>query len=111
MRARLATIRVTRATNAFFQCLEGVFHPGMANLFEALGVVCATTHPIKILWNNWMVVARQGKPIEWLIPIVTRIGPYCQTNLCLGAPHLDNIFDISDDNIRPRYKVRDFWAH
>ena len=34
---------------------ERVFHPGLANLFEPLGVICATAHAIKILRNDRMI--------------------------------------------------------
>ena len=111
MCACLATTGITRATNALFQRLEGMFHPGLANLFEALGVICATAHPIKILRNHGVIGAWQREPIDWLVTIVTRVCSYCQTNLRPRAPHLGDIFDISNDNIRPRHKVRESWTH
>ena len=38
-----------------FACAERVFHPGLTNLFEPLGVICATAHPIKILRKERMI--------------------------------------------------------
>ena len=81
MGACLATTGVTSAADALFQCLEGMFHPRLANLFEALGVICAAAHAIKILRNDGVIGLRQREPIDWLVAIVTRIGAYCQTNL------------------------------
>ena len=37
------------------QCRECMFHPRLANLFEALGVIGAAAHPIQILWYDWMI--------------------------------------------------------
>ena len=82
MCACLATAGVTSAANALFQCKEGMFHPRLANLFEALGVICAAAHAIKILWNDGMIGIGQREPIDRLVAIVARIGSYCQTNLC-----------------------------
>ena len=50
------------------------FTPGFAHLFEVLSVVSAATHPVKILWNKGMVIARQGNPSHVLNPFVTRMA-------------------------------------
>ena len=34
---------------------ECVFYPGLADLFEPLGVICAAAHPIKILRKERMI--------------------------------------------------------
>src|SRR5260370_29136915 len=101
MRACLATTGVTGAANGIFQCLKGMFHPRVADLFEAFEVICAAAHSVKILWDERMIGIWQRKPIDWLVTIVTRVCSYCQTNLRPRAPHLGDIFDISNDNIRP----------
>src|SRR6202035_1702869 len=107
MRACLATIGVTCATNALFQCLEGMFHPRVANLFEALGVICSTAHTIKVLRNDWVIGIWQRKPIDALVTIVTRVCPYCQANLRPGASLLLHIFDVSNNDILAGHKVRE----
>ena len=106
MRACLATTGVTGAANAIFQCLKGMFHPRVADLFEAFEVICAAAHSVKILWDERMIGIWQRKPIDWLIAVVTRVGTYRQTNLCPGATLLCHILDISYDNIRAGHKVR-----
>ena len=100
------TIGVASSANAIFQCEEGMFHPRVADLFEALGVIGATAHTIKILWHDRVIGLRQSKPIDPLVAVITGVRPYRQTNLGPGAPHLRHIFDISNDNIRTRHKVR-----
>jgi hypothetical protein len=35
-----------------------MFKPGLANLFEPLGVIGATAHPIQILWYDWVIRLR-----------------------------------------------------
>ena len=81
MGACLAATGVTSAANRIFQCLEGMFHPGLADLFEALVVICASAHAIQVLWNERMIGLRQRKPIDRLVSIVARVCAYCQPNL------------------------------
>jgi hypothetical protein len=108
MAAGLAVIGVTRAAKAVFQREEGMFHPGVADLFEPLGVVYSTAHSIKILRNDRVIGLRQRKPIDRLVSIVTRIGSYRQPDLGPdGRIKLCHVFDFSNDNIRARNKVRD----
>src|SRR5437870_11365626 len=52
-----------------------VLTPGLADLFEPVVVGGAATHPIKILRNKRMVIARQGNPSRVLDSFVTRISP------------------------------------
>src|SRR5262249_54480486 len=82
-------------------CGEGVLHPGLADLFEALGVICSTAHPVKILRDDRMIGIWQRKPIGWLVAKVTRVGSHCQANLSSGASKLLQGLHISDDDIRP----------
>src|ERR1700756_5040510 len=51
-----------------------VLTPGLSDLFEALSVISATAHPVKILRNKWMVIAWQGNPSNVLGPFVTSIS-------------------------------------
>ena len=67
----------TKSSNATNVCL----HPGLADLFEALGVICATAHAIKVLRNKRMIGLRQREPIDRLVAIVTRVRAYSQPNL------------------------------
>ena len=54
MRAGSATTGVAaKAAGIVFQGREGMFEPGLANLFEAIVI---TAHPIEILRNDRMVV-------------------------------------------------------
>src|SRR5437762_6006075 len=53
-----------KATVVLACCVEGMFEPGLANLFKALGIIGAATHPIQILRNHRVVINRQSKPIQ-----------------------------------------------
>jgi hypothetical protein len=53
-----------------------MFHPGLADLFEAFGVIGSTAHSIKILRNHWVIGTWQRKPVDWLVAIVTRVCSY-----------------------------------
>src|SRR5207237_6800210 len=86
-----------KAANVVFQRKKRVFHPGVADLFEALVVIGATAHPIKVLRNNRVISIRQLKPIHWLVAIVTRVCSRCQAHLCSGASHLFHALDLSND--------------
>src|SRR6516165_4200001 len=54
--------------------------PGLAELFELLSVVSATAHPINILWNEWMIVARQSDPIDVHRPLIACVSSQRETN-------------------------------
>ena len=89
MRARLAATRVAaKIANVVFQCEERVFHRGLTDLFEAFVIGRAAAHSIKILWNGWMIVIWQCKPIERFVAVVTGIGSHGEANLGPGAPEL-----------------------
>src|SRR6476660_6930239 len=53
--------------------------PRLADLFEALVVRGAATHPVKVLRNKRMIVVRQSKPIHVDSPLITRISPQSET--------------------------------
>src|SRR5438094_10468754 len=103
MRACLATTGVTSATDEVFQRQKSMFHPRLADLFEALGVIGAAAHAIQILRNERVIGLRQREPIDWLIAIVTRICSYCQTNLRRVVSLLVYVFDVSNNHIRARH--------
>src|SRR5207237_2120177 len=105
MSARLTATRITSSADAFFQCFKGMFHPRLANLFEALLVILASAHAIEVLWNDRMIGLRQRKPIDWLVPVVTRVCPYRQTNLCPAISHLVHVFDLSNNNVWAWHQV------
>ena len=64
----------------------------------------AAAHSIKVLRNNRMIGLRQRKPIGRLVAIVTRVCSYCQTDLCRVVSLVVHVFDVPNDNIRPRHK-------
>jgi len=111
MRTCLAATGVTIAANEVFQGQERVFHPRLADLFEARIVVCTAAHAIEILRNDWVISLRQRKPIHWLVTIVTGVRPYGQPDLCAVASLLVHIFDISNDNIGTGHKIRHARTH
>src|SRR6516162_6157712 len=102
MRACFAVISVTGAADSLFQCLEGMFHPGLANLFNAFLVISSTAHPIKVLGNDWMIGVGQCKPVDWLVAIVTRVCSDRQTHLSVNGPRIElaHVFDIPNNDIR-----------
>ena len=110
MRARFAVIGVTRAAKAVFQREEGMFHPGVADLFEPLGVIYSTAHSIKILRNDRVIGLRQRKPVDWLVAVVTRVCSHRQANLCSGASHLGHVLDVSNNHVRTGHQVWRLWA-
>src|ERR1700738_1948759 len=110
MGACFATRGVTSGADALFQCLEGVFHPRLPNLFEALGVICAGAHAIKVLRDDRVIGLRQREPVDWRVTNVTGIGAYGQTNLCRVVSLVVHVFNVSNNNIRPRYDVWHSWT-
>lgn len=53
-------------------CGEGVLHPGLADLFEAIIIVSPTAHPIEVLRDNRMIGVGYGKKVHGLIAVVAR---------------------------------------
>src|SRR5882762_9833855 len=100
MGACLATTGVTSGADGLFQCLEGVFHPRLADLFEALCVICAAAHAVKILRHDGVIGLRQREPVDWRVTNVTRISSYGQTNLCRVVSLVVDVLDISNNDIR-----------
>ncbi len=107
MGARGATIGVARkVANVAFQCKKRMFHRGLANLFKLRGVVRCTAHSIEILWNHWVIVVRQRKPVERLIAVVTGICSHRQADLRSGAPELLQTGQIPNNDVGPRDQCR-----
>src|SRR6267143_6028235 len=107
----MATCRATtgvaaKAASVVFQCKEGVFEPGLADLFETLDVVSSSAHSIQILWNDRMIGIWQLKPIKRLIAVVTRSRCHRQTHLGASASELFHVWQIPDNHIGP---VRRRW--
>src|SRR5215470_11442049 len=106
MGACLATAGVTSAAHTFFQSVEGMFHPGLPDLFEALLVIRAPAHAIQVLWNDRVISFRQRKPIDWLVAIIAGVCPYCQANLRPdGTTKLFHVLNITDYNIGAVHEV------
>src|SRR3954454_11436038 len=80
MSAGGATAGVTATTDTALQRSKCVLHPGLPDLFEPLVIGSATAHPIEILRDNGMVGLRQRKPIERLVPVITRSCAHPEPN-------------------------------
>src|SRR5690242_14078623 len=48
---RTPTGVAAKVARVAFQCQEGMFPPGLADLFEAIVVIRAPAHSIQVLWN------------------------------------------------------------
>ena len=81
-----------------------VLTPGLADLFEPVVVGGAATHPIKILRNKRMVIARQGNPSRVLDSFVTRISPQSEADAASDGTTLGLLQpnQITDDDIGAR---------
>src|SRR5205823_15101701 len=101
MGACLATRSVTSAANKVFQCLECMFHPGLANLFEAFIVIGSAAHPIEVLRHDRVIGARQRKPVNRLVAVVTRVCSYRETHLCSNGLRVElvHVLEIPNDDI------------
>src|SRR5262245_5012297 len=51
-----------------------------------------------------MIGLRQLKPIERLVTIVTGVSPYGEIKLRADVSELDDVFDLSNNYIRPWHK-------
>ena len=58
-----------------------MFTPGLADLFEALSVISAATHSVKILRNKRMAIVWLGNPIHVLGPFVTGVSAQREADL------------------------------
>src|SRR5262245_52942958 len=107
----LAATGITSAAHTLFQCLEGMFHPRLTNLFEALLIILAPAHSIKVLWDDRVIRIWQLKPVDWLVAIVAGVCSDGQADLCRVVSHLVYVFDVSNNNIRARHQVWRLWAN
>src|SRR5436189_6298281 len=64
--------RVACAADELFQCEKRMFHPRLPNLFEALGVVGAAAHTVKILCKDRAISVRERTPVDWPVDVVDR---------------------------------------
>ena len=88
-----------KITDVVHQCGEGMLKPGLANLLEAVVVIRAAAHPIHILRDNWMIVARQLKPIQVYDALITRCRSNSEADKGSVASTLRHRRQISDDDI------------
>src|SRR5690349_23186533 len=79
-----------------------VLTPGLADLFEPLVVGGAAAHPVKVLRNKGMVIARQRNPSRILDPFVTRISSQSEADAASDGTRVGVLQanEITDDNIR-----------
>src|SRR5438093_410808 len=102
MAARAATTSITaKGAVVVFQSVERMFEPGLANLFEPLGIICPGAHPIKILRNDWVIGIWQRKPINGLVATIAGCRCYSETDLSAGTPELLYVWQISYNDIGP----------
>src|ERR1043166_1867497 len=99
-----------KATLVVFQCQEGVLEPRLPDLFESVIIICATAHPIEVLWNNRMARVGQRVPIDGLVTIVTRSCSYSYSNKVSIRSVLIYVRYISNDHIRPWNLRRPSWV-
>lgn len=89
-----------------FACAERVFHPGLTNLFDPLGVICATTHSIKILRNDRMIRVWQCVKIDRHVAVVAGSRRHRQADLCSRGAELFQVRQVPYDDIGPGHQGR-----
>ena len=86
-------------------CAERMFHPGFADLFEAIIIVRPTAHPIKVFADNRMVGVWYGEKVHWLIAVVARSRGNAEAHLSVAWVGSWACFhhggQIANDNVRP----------
>jgi hypothetical protein len=80
-------------------------------LFEALVAIRASAQTIKILRNNRVIGVRQGKPIDRLIAIITRVSAHGEIKLRADVSHLGDVFYVSDNHIRAMHQLWRIWTN
>ena len=83
---------------------ERVFTPRLADLFEALGVISAATHSVKILRNKRMTIVGLGNPIHVLGPLVTGVSAQREADLAVDGATVGLLQanQLAHDDIRAR---------
>src|SRR3954454_15453616 len=86
-------------------CAERMFHPGFADLFEAIVIVRSTAHPIKVFADNRMIGVWYGEKVHWLIAVVARSRGNAEAHVSIAWVGIWTCFHhggkIADDNVRP----------
>ena len=100
----------TKAANILLQGSEGMFQPGLADLFEAVVITGSAAHAIQILRNDGVVGIRQREPIEFLGSVVTGSRCHREADNRSRTSRLRHGRQISDDDINPRNGVRRVWS-
>ena len=75
----------TKAADVLGQCRESMLDPGLADLFEAVGV--AAPPPIRYMFcgmTGWSI-RQTGNQSRSTAPEIARGGPHGKTDLCSGA--------------------------
>src|SRR5947208_14517086 len=95
-----------KATDVLCQCCERMFHGGLANLFEPLGVVSSPAHPIQVLRDHRVIVVRQCKPIQVHLSVITRVCSDREADLrSNGIVKLRQPRKVSNDNLGSRLRA------
>src|SRR5439155_1950734 len=79
---------------------------GLADLFTAVVVIAASTHPIEILRNGMVVSVRQSVPVDRLVAVVTGSRPRAHPYEASVTSDLADIWQISNDHIGTRNQRR-----
>ena len=61
-----------------------MFHPGFADLFEAIIIVRPTAHPIEVFADNRMICVWYGEKVNWLIAVVARSRGNAEAHLSVA---------------------------
>ena len=111
----LAGIRPGYATEITFVilvCAERMFHPGFADLFEAIIIVRPTAHPIEVHRDNRMIGVWYGEKVHWLIAVVARSRADAEADLSVASGNgrrLHHGAQIANDNVRPGHGYVATW--
>jgi hypothetical protein len=80
----------------------------LADLLEAIVVVSAAAHSIKVLRNEWVIGLRQCKPVQRLIAVVTGGRSHSQADKMINriVSPLQHLGQIAYNNIGSRHQGR-----
>src|SRR5207247_11286910 len=82
-----------------------MFHPGFADLFEAIIIVRPTAHPIEVHRDNRMIGVWYGEKVHWLIAVVARSRADAEADLSVAwagsRASLHHGTQIANHNVRP----------
>src|SRR5579884_2435411 len=83
-------------------CGKGMLPPGLADLFEALGVIRSAAHAIKVLRDEWVIVTGQGDPIDVDRALVTGIGSQGKAYTAVDCARIGLLKanQVANDNVR-----------